>query len=352
MDDCLFDMDKFTCLSDAEWESYHSGNLSEPEKLKCEEHIASCEICGDMKEGLLLLNKGQVQESLSRIDKAIASKIQPRKAAIEPLWIYSAAAVLLAALAGLLLLVEPKQELAELQNQPQPQLEAIQERPQSDSDIPKQNQGKQKMQNSTIQPKDNPPAVDKQEVVPSTEEATIPTQVEELDAATPTWVESETAAKAPAAVKEDASAAAEGKDETGVGSALEKVAKKVMDKPSSAPTTKGKILPAASNAMQNNQSNQSLEDVNTNSTKQLDTQIIRLHTYKANNAHLQCRTLADSLLQLPGYTYQANRIALLKGLSYLDEGKKDSAFWWLKTFKWEGGKSTREYKLLREAIQK
>lgn len=344
-------MDKFKCLKDSDWELLLNNQLNESDKQVCLEHIQSCEICKDMQEGLLLLHKNQLQESLARIDKAIQKRIQPERAKIRPLWVYSAAAVLLASISGLLFLLQPKQELAKLEKQNSVIENTPFEKPQSDAEITKNKVEASSASKSSKQ-------VPKQLIVPEVYSETHSQKdnntasLEELPPSPAPMVESIN--KESLAIETDAASDSGSPENLEPASVVEtkKVNQKLKEGLVAVPSSKGKILPAASNAIQNNAVNLSANDFSSNKIEVIDSSMLRLHLLKEQKEFSTCRNLADSLLSLPGYTYQANRIALVKGLCYLEEDNKAAASKWLKTFKWEKGKSATEYKLLREAIRK
>jgi hypothetical protein len=97
-------MDTTKCISDNHWERYSRNLLGADEQHLLLQHVASCEICADVKEGIDLMNN---PSNLSQINNQLQQQIhdrvrsEPKKSTPFFYWL-AAAAVLLVATFGML----------------------------------------------------------------------------------------------------------------------------------------------------------------------------------------------------------------------------------------------------------
>jgi len=89
-------MDTTQCITDGQWERYAENALSGAEMLSVQQHVESCEICADIKEGIdSMANPAGLREKVELINAEVDEYLKPKKQR-GIIWIYwSAAAVFL-----------------------------------------------------------------------------------------------------------------------------------------------------------------------------------------------------------------------------------------------------------------
>lgn len=90
-------MDTTHCINNNTWELYATNKLNAEELAALQKHVATCELCSDIKEGIDTMAKPEelphtVDALNKKVDESLAYK-QKRKTI--PIWYWSAAAVLL-----------------------------------------------------------------------------------------------------------------------------------------------------------------------------------------------------------------------------------------------------------------
>ncbi len=93
--DCPRNMDTSICITNPQWERYSAKTLSEKELRSLERHVAGCEICADIKEGIdAMKNPATLSQRVNQIHEAVDRSLAPSKNKMA-FWYWSAAAVLL-----------------------------------------------------------------------------------------------------------------------------------------------------------------------------------------------------------------------------------------------------------------
>lgn len=64
-------MDTTKCISDKDWERYSRNQLAAEEKAQLEFHVASCEICADIKEGIDSMKSPSNLEAINKDRKSV-----------------------------------------------------------------------------------------------------------------------------------------------------------------------------------------------------------------------------------------------------------------------------------------
>jgi hypothetical protein len=76
-------MDATKCIENTKWEAYSQGQLNSKELAQLAGHVADCEICADIKEGIDAMNKpSTLVENVQSIDKKIDKKTKKSYAKI------------------------------------------------------------------------------------------------------------------------------------------------------------------------------------------------------------------------------------------------------------------------------
>lgn len=92
-------MDTTHCINNPTWELYAANKLASEELAVLQKHAKTCELCGDIKEGIDAMPKpellgAEVENLNKKVDKHLATTKRKRL----PIWYWSAAAVLLLSL--------------------------------------------------------------------------------------------------------------------------------------------------------------------------------------------------------------------------------------------------------------
>jgi hypothetical protein len=94
-------MDTNTCIDNNIWEAYANKTISQANLIYMENHVKTCELCADMKEGIdAMLDKSLLVDRVDKINKEVDEIIKQKNSKKYLLTYWSAAAVLLIA-AGL-----------------------------------------------------------------------------------------------------------------------------------------------------------------------------------------------------------------------------------------------------------
>lgn len=111
-------MDTTQCINNPDWIAYAEGTLNAAALLYLQEHVRSCAICADMKEGIDAMPRpALLQQRISRIHSRVDDRSTPKRRALTG-WYWMAAAVLLAGIAGTWLLKNPPAGNTLTQQQP------------------------------------------------------------------------------------------------------------------------------------------------------------------------------------------------------------------------------------------
>ncbi len=91
-------MDTNTCIDNNIWEAYANNTISEANLIYMENHVKTCELCVDMKEGIdAMLVPGLLVDRVNKVNKAVDEIIKQKNNKKYLLAYWSAAAVLLIA---------------------------------------------------------------------------------------------------------------------------------------------------------------------------------------------------------------------------------------------------------------
>jgi hypothetical protein len=91
-------MDTNTCIDNNIWEAYANNTISEANLIYMENHVKTCELCADMKEGIdTMLDKSLLIDRIDKVNKAVDEIIKQKNNKKYVLAYWSAAAVLLIA---------------------------------------------------------------------------------------------------------------------------------------------------------------------------------------------------------------------------------------------------------------
>lgn len=94
-------MDTNTCIDNNIWEAYANKTISQANLIYMENHVKTCELCADMKEGIdAMLDKSLLVDRVDKVNKAVDEIVKQKNSKKYLLTYWSAAAVLLIA-AGL-----------------------------------------------------------------------------------------------------------------------------------------------------------------------------------------------------------------------------------------------------------
>lgn len=92
-------MDTTHCINNETWELYASNNLGVKELAALQKHAKTCELCGDIKEGIdALSNPVTLSAEVEALNQKVDEYLAPNKPKRIPIWYWSAAAVLLVSL--------------------------------------------------------------------------------------------------------------------------------------------------------------------------------------------------------------------------------------------------------------
>lgn len=91
-------MDTNTCIDNNIWEAYANNTISEANLIYMENHVKTCELCADMKEGIdAMLVPSLLVDKVDKVNKAVDEIVKQRNNKKYVLAYWSAAAVLLIA---------------------------------------------------------------------------------------------------------------------------------------------------------------------------------------------------------------------------------------------------------------
>lgn len=91
-------MDTNTCIDNNIWEAYANNTISQGDLIYMENHVKTCELCADMKEGIdAMLDKHLLVDRIDKVNKAVDEIIKQKNNKKYVLAYWSAAAVLLIA---------------------------------------------------------------------------------------------------------------------------------------------------------------------------------------------------------------------------------------------------------------
>jgi hypothetical protein len=91
-------MDTNTCIDNNIWEAYANNAISQGDLIYMENHVKTCELCADMKEGIdAMLDKSLLIDRIDKVNKAVDEIIKQKNNKKYLLAYWSAAAVLLIA---------------------------------------------------------------------------------------------------------------------------------------------------------------------------------------------------------------------------------------------------------------
>ncbi len=91
-------MDTNTCIDNNIWEAYANNTISQANLIYMENHVKTCELCADMKEGIdAMLDKSLLIDRIDKVNKAVDEIIKQKNNKKYVLAYWSAAAVLLIA---------------------------------------------------------------------------------------------------------------------------------------------------------------------------------------------------------------------------------------------------------------
>ena len=91
-------MDTNTCIDNNIWEAYANNAISQGDLIYMENHVKTCELCADMKEGIdTMLDKSLLIDRIDKVNKAVDEIIKQKNNKKYVLAYWSAAAVLLIA---------------------------------------------------------------------------------------------------------------------------------------------------------------------------------------------------------------------------------------------------------------
>lgn len=89
-------MDTAQCISNEMWEGYAQKTLSPDQLQVLQQHVAGCELCADMKEGIdTLPHPETLPQTVAAINAEVDEYLKPKRKRMVVLWYWSAAAVLL-----------------------------------------------------------------------------------------------------------------------------------------------------------------------------------------------------------------------------------------------------------------
>ncbi len=89
-------MDTAQCISNEMWEGYAQKTLSPNQLQALQQHVAGCELCADMKEGIdTLAHPEALPQTVAAINAEVDEYLKPKRKRMVVLWYWSAAAVLL-----------------------------------------------------------------------------------------------------------------------------------------------------------------------------------------------------------------------------------------------------------------
>lgn len=89
-------MDIAQCISNEIWEGYAQKTLSPNQLQALQQHVAGCELCADMKEGIDTLEHPEtLPQTVAAINAEVDEYLKPKRKRMAILWYWSAAAVLL-----------------------------------------------------------------------------------------------------------------------------------------------------------------------------------------------------------------------------------------------------------------
>jgi hypothetical protein len=89
-------MDTAQCISNEMWEGYAQKTLSPNQLQALQQHVAGCELCADMKEGIdTLAHPEMLPQTVAAINAEVDKYLKPKRKRMAILWYWSAAAVLL-----------------------------------------------------------------------------------------------------------------------------------------------------------------------------------------------------------------------------------------------------------------
>lgn len=92
-------MDTAQCISNEMWEGYAQKTLSPNQLQALQQHVAGCELCADMKEGIdTLAHPEMLPQTVAAINAEVDEHLKPKRKRMAILWYWSAAAVLLVGL--------------------------------------------------------------------------------------------------------------------------------------------------------------------------------------------------------------------------------------------------------------
>ncbi len=91
-------MDTNTCIDNNIWEAYANNTISQANLIYMENHVKTCELCADMKEGIdAMLDKRLLVDRVDKVNKAVDEIVKQKNNKKYVLAYWSAAAVLLIA---------------------------------------------------------------------------------------------------------------------------------------------------------------------------------------------------------------------------------------------------------------
>ncbi len=312
-------MDTLACINNTIWEAYANKTISQADFIHMTNHVKTCEICADVKEGIdampdskLLINK--VDKVNSEVDEIIKQKNKTR-----PLIYYWSAAAILFISVGLFWYntLDFKEEIALKESfKPAPKSEI--ELPQKDTIynyVPKQiNENKTDKNLAEVY---KPTEVKKEEIpMPQLEKAADMEMVKSVESEAP-----QMEFKAAAAAKYDTVSLARNDDLK----SKENVSQKAISMASVATTKKGKMpsIPAANNNPMNNNSDFVSNQVTNNSY--IDSVNFAKAQKAFNENHFDsCLNLLNIIQINPRSNYYEDAL-YLSAQTYLKQNKKAEA---------------------------